>query len=246
MRIQATLTFIFLLTLTPIFHSQSLELINPVTTVTGTLAQIGTTGELEASWSVRNISDSTNTVRAKRVVQSAVAGSTNYFCWGVCFQETTDVSPLGVSVPMAAGTINTSFYAHYRPNGNAGQTAIQYCFFNRYDETDQVCNTVYFCVDQQCVLSAEELSMQNHQLGEFYPNPASGLTTIQYQHKQSDLEGLNIEIYDQSGRLVKSSPLNTQSGVVLFDTHELESGAYVCMIKSRSQYLGVRPLVVVH
>lgn len=222
-------------------NAQSISLIDPINVVSGTLAEIGN-GELEADWSVQNISESTLAVRARRNVGQEVSGSANYFCWGVCFGEEVNVSPTAVNQTMAPGAINNTFYAHYRPNNNAGQTIIEYCFFDANNPADQICQTVNFCVDAECLVGVAE----NTQAGTFtdiYPNPVNGMAKLSYQFI-SRPENAKFKIYNVVGALVKESNIATQSGMILFHSDDFNNGVYVVVLEENGQVVDTQKLVI--
>lgn len=222
-------------------YAQSLSLIDPINVVTGTLVEIGN-GEIEADWSVQNISESTIAVRARRNVIQEVSGSANYFCWGVCFGETVNVSPTSVNQTMAPGDINNTFYAHYRPNGNAGQTIIEYCFFDANNAADQICQTVNFCVDAECLVGVEE-NANKAIFTDIYPNPVNGLAKLSYQFI-SRPENAKFKVFNLVGELVKESNIVTQSGLILFHSDDFNNGVYVVVIEENGQVVDTQKLVI--
>jgi len=221
--------------------SQSLSLIDPVNVVTGTLVEIGN-GELAADWSVQNISETTIAVRARRNVIEEVTGSANYFCWGVCFGETVNVSPTSVNQTMAPGDINNTFYAHYRPNGNAGQTIIEYCFFDANNPSDQICQTVNFCVDAECIVGVEETASAGT-FTNIYPNPVNGMANLTYQFI-SRPENAKFKVYNMVGELVKESNIATQSGMILFHSDDFNNGVYVVVLEENGQVVDTQKLII--
>ncbi len=224
--------------------SQSIGFINPTSQVEGTLASLGPLGELVAEWHVQNISDSFIEVRARRNVISAVQGSTNYFCWGVCFTETTNVSPMSQAQDMNPNQINTSFYAHYKPQGNAGVTTIEYCFFNAANEADQTCQTVQYCVDAACIVGIEETS-NDIQLGEVSPNPVKTIASIPYTISGS-AKNAKFVVYDMVGKVVKESALSNKSGMILINGVEFETGVYLYTIIADGKSVSTKRMIVSH
>jgi hypothetical protein len=222
--------------------AQSLALIEPMTQVNGTVAALGATGELVAEWGVQNISENFLEVRAKRAVQQNVQGAINYFCWGVCFDENTNVSPVSVNQDMNAGDINNTFYAHYRPQNNAGEAIIQYCFFNAADPTDETCQTVTYCVD--CIQSVAEQSL-DIEVGEIYPNPLKGLGSISY-NLPSTPKNAKLFIYNMVGEVVKESTITSKNGVILINGADFESGIYLYSIQMDGKASAMKKLVVAH
>jgi len=211
--------------------AQSLSLIDPVSTVVGTLAELGTNGELVADWSVQNISNNALSVRASRNVISEVAGSENYFCWGVCFTSEVNISPAQIAQQMPAGSTNDTFYAHYRANGYAGQTEVEYCFFDANNTADRSCHRVLYCVDvAECVVSVSELDSESTNL-EIFPNALSGLGKISYSLPLGLRKG-QIDIFSTTGQLVKSVQLNSREGLVLIHGSDFANGTYMVRLSS--------------
>lgn len=214
---------------------------NPVDMVEGTLAEIGQNGELEVAWAMQNISSSSLTVRCRREVLSAVPGSTNYFCWGVCFQESTDVSPVGAAVPMNANAINNSFYGHYKPNGNAGQSTIRYCFFNMDNPADEVCHTVNYCADVACLVGISE--GEQPELSSMSPNPASAMTSFTYRLPKGATDG-RLVIYSLTGAVVRNESLISREGMIMMNAADFANGVYFVTVVADGVASNMQKLVV--
>jgi hypothetical protein len=226
-------------------NAQSLVLIDPVTTVTGTLAELGTTGELVAAWDVQNISDNTLSVRCYRSVVEQVAGSENYFCWGVCFTSATNISPVQAAQVMDAGQINNTFYAHYRANGNPGQTTVKYCFFDNANPGDEACHTVTYCVDmEECVVSVNENVLSGAELGVF-PSVLSGIGKFTYTLPAA-YRTAQMDIFNTAGQQVESVQLNNNNGIVILDGQDFAPGAYIVRVSANGAILGNTRFAVSH
>ncbi|MFN6378371.1 MAG: T9SS type A sorting domain-containing protein [Flavobacteriales bacterium] len=223
-------------------QAQSLTLINPQSMVTGTIADLGASGELVAEWHVQNTSQSNMNVRARRNIISEVDGSLNYFCWGVCFSETVDVSPASVAQAMTAGSINTSFYAHYKPQNNPGETIIQYCFFNNSNPTDETCHTVQYCVDVACILNVDE-NAPELELSELSPNPLKGLGSLQYNFKNQPNQA-KIVIYNMVGQVVQETNINGKNGFILLNGEDFEAGMYLYSIIADGKVMATKRMMV--
>jgi hypothetical protein len=224
--------------------AQQIEFIEPVTTVTGTLAEIGPLGELEAAWGVRNISEETLSWRCRREIVSNVTGATNYFCWGVCFMENTDVSPAGIAVSIGPGEINNSFYAHYKPNNNAGMSTIRYCFFNLDNNAEELCYTVNFCVDAECLVGVEE-KQEVATTTAVKPNPVSDFGAISYNINRH-FNQANLFVYNSVGQVVKQEILQNKQGLLVFDASEFANGLYTYSIAVDGVMSPMQKLVVQH
>jgi hypothetical protein len=224
--------------------AQRIDFVDPINTVTGTLAEIGPLGELEAAWGVKNISEDTLSWRCRREIVSSVAGSTNYFCWGVCFMESTDISPAGIAVSLIPGEINNSFYAHYKPNNNAGMSTIRYCFFNLDDNTEELCYTVNFCVDSECLVGVDEASTAVS-FSAVRPNPVTDFGAISYNINQSFAKA-NLFIFNGVGQVVKQESLQMRNGLLVFNAADLANGVYSYTIQVDGKPAEMQKLVVQH
>lgn len=216
----------FLALSTILSNAQSLSIIEPVNIVTGTVAELGTTGELVAAWDVQNISDNFLEVRASRNVISAVSGSSNYFCWGVCFGAETNISPISTNQDMNGGDINSTFYAHYISAGNPGVTEVEYCFFNSANPSDRTCQSVQYCVDAECIVSVENPTSEI-EFSELYPNPLVGLGSIKYHFNNTPSADTKLVIYNMVGKVVKETRITSKDGVLLINGQDFESGIYL-------------------
>lgn len=224
-------------------NAQSLGLIDPVSEVVGTVAELGASGELVAEWGVENIGDAFIEVRAKRVVLQDVAGSINYFCWGVCFDESTNISPISVNQDMNPGDINHTFYAHYRPQNNAGEAIIKYCFFDSNNQADETCQEVHYCVD--CEQSVGEGNALDVELSEVSPNPVRSLGSISYSF-QTAPENAKLVIYNMVGSVVKETVITAKNGIFLINAADFESGIYLYSIQMDGKASVMKKLVIAH
>ncbi|MFA9220695.1 MAG: T9SS type A sorting domain-containing protein [Sediminibacterium sp.] len=201
--------------------AQSMSLVNPVVQVIGDATTLTGAGEMVAEWPVTNISNVSISLKCSRSVISEVAGTSNYFCWGVCFGETTNVSLIAQTI--LPSDTNHTFYAHYKPLGNPGQTLITYCFFNTANPTDQACQTVSFCYESICPLGVPEENFSKLEL--VGSNPLKGLSFINYQMPQGVTEG-QLMITNTQGELVKKSVVKGNSGSILLNAQDYASGVY--------------------
>jgi len=201
--------------------AQSIELVNPVVQVNGNASTLTGAGEMVAEWPVTNISDVQVAVKCNRNVLSEVPGTSNYFCWGVCYGETTNVSLLSQTI--FANDTNDTFYAHYKPQGNPGETLITYCFFNNDNPFDQACQTVSFCYESLCEISVEEEQSTKFEL--VGSNPLKGLSFINYQLQAGETQG-QLLITNLQGELVKESVVKGNSGSILLNAQDYAAGVY--------------------
>jgi hypothetical protein len=201
--------------------AQSISLVSPMLQVNGNASTLTGAGEMVAEWPVTNISDVQIAVKCTRSIVSEVPGTSNYFCWGVCYGETTNVSLLAQTI--FSNDTNYTFYAHYKPLGNAGETIITYCFFNTANPTDQACQTVSFCYETNCEIGIEE--QQTTKLELSGSNPLRGLSFINYALPAGETEA-QLLVTNLQGELVKESTVRGNSGSILMNAQDFASGIY--------------------
>ena len=201
--------------------AQTMELVNPVAQVNATAATLTGAGEMVAEWPVTNISNASISLKCSRSVVSEIAGTSNYFCWGVCFGETTNVSL--ISQTILPSDTNHTFYAHYKPLGNPGETLITYCFFNTANPSDQACQTVSFCYESVCPISVEE--EQNAKFELVGSNPLKGLSFINYRLHAGETQG-QLLITNLQGELVKKAVVKGNTGSILLNAQDYAAGVY--------------------
>ena len=200
---------------------QSMALVNPVLQVIATASTLTGAGEMVAEWPVTNISNTSISLKCSRSVISEVVGTSNYFCWGVCYGETTNVSLLAQTI--LASDTNHTFYAHYKPLGNPGQTIIRYCFFNTANPTDQACQNVSFCYESDCAMEVSEQNSTKFEL--VGSNPLKGLSFLHYQMPHGVIEG-QLLITNLQGKLVQHNTVKGNSGSILLNAQDYAAGVY--------------------
>lgn len=233
-------TFVFssLLLVSYLGFSQSVELVNPVTNVEATAATLTGSGEMVAEWPVTNITSGAVPIKARREIISEIAGSQNYFCWGVCYDVNTNVSVLSQTIQ--AQDTNFTFYAHYKPLGNIGQTDINYCFFNTSNTTDAACHTVHYCFE--CTVDVAELKPQLLSLDLQGANPIHGLTMMNYQLPTGQNQG-KLVIFDLAGNLVKSAVVKGNAGSVILASEDFVAGIYLIQVQSGKEVSSIKIVV---
>lgn len=208
--------------------AQSVGFDYPMSLVEGTLSNLPT-GELEADWGVINLSASPIALKARRQIINEVSGSSNYFCWGVCYDAATTVSILAQTI--APGDTNHTFYAHYLPEGNAGVTTINYRFYVDGMMSDYAEQAVVFCVDADCTAGIAE-NANNASLKVLGVQPSHGLVSMQYAVTSRNA---SFELWNNQGQLVKRVGIKNNNGQIFLNADELANGAYVIRLLDGDQ-----------
>ncbi|MBX7182831.1 MAG: T9SS type A sorting domain-containing protein [Bacteroidia bacterium] len=168
------------------------------------------------------------TVGAKRKVISAVAGSTNFFCWDVCYLAQVDSS----SGELTIGAHDTlyNFYGHYNGEGNQGICVIEYCFFDIDFPADSACYRANYyggVTGIETLESAKEGAV-------LYPNPTQGQATLKY--KSLPNESYSFALVNMMGQAVKTTELQSGfDGEIPMDLSSVASGIYTYQLCRNGQ-----------
>jgi len=200
--------------------------------------------DMHFAWDVINATDQTIDMRCRREGIYEVPGTVNQFCWGIlCSPFGNGVGYSSEIVTLGPGGITSSFYANYRHNGNAGQSIIKFCYYDNDNIANEFCFEVNLCVDANCVVSVDEKNTPI--LHSLSPNPSSGLTTIQYNLRNSPPGG-KLLIYNMTGVLVKEILLSQSLGMIVIDAADFQNGVYLCNVQAGGALVESTRMVIAH
>ncbi len=209
---------------------QSLELSGlPNTVVVDTKVEIS-----QGALAIKNTSADTLSVRVSREILNEVSGTSNYFCWDLCYPPSVDSSG---SLTIMPDSTSNSFIADYDHQSMVGTTSIKYCFYNANDVSDSVCTIVNFANEVMSV--PEEAFLNNFNL---MPNPAINNVTVSFGFNY--FGNTSFTIYDILGNEVIASELNGTFGSKTFNTSKLQAGVYFYSIKANGDVLKTARLVI--
>ena len=118
------------------------------------------TEEIVIELHVTNTSTEAKDVLARKARINVPEGSSDVFCWGLCFPPFVMIAPEALNI--AAGATNTEFSGHYTSNLIYGQAEIRYSFFDSHNTNDSVYVNVVF-VPSTLTLGAEGAGIQCNQ-----------------------------------------------------------------------------------
>ena len=211
---------------------QSIVPIDPPAVVYGTPSD----NLITVNFDVRNASDSPISTFVKRVQTNVVPGTANYFCWFQCYSPSTDVAPTPLTI--AAGDTVSNFYADYQPNGHAGSSFIDYCFYAENDSTDMTCVTVEFRIGTNSVNETQAIKIGNPQ-----PNPAVDRTIIPFDLRENNQDAALV-VYNILGSEIKRVPVIGTSGNIDLNVSDLQSGVYIYSFYNSNRLLASSRLIV--
>lgn len=195
---------------------------------------------------VKNASDSKlSNVYVRRTINQEVAGTQNYFCFGInCYSPATNESSYAVEID--AVTVNKSFYADYIPDidgtgGHGGLTSVTYEFFDNISLSAPVSakTTIEFH------LSASSISEDKLVFKGPYPNPSSQNAHFEYNLPIS-YSTAKVSIRNLLGVEVESFVLENGSGKKSIDVSSFPSGIYFYTLLADGNMIQSKKMIVKH
>lgn len=169
-----------------------------------------------------------------------VEGALSQFCWGLCYDPLTDVSPQYYLLQAGESSPEAQFSGHYLPQTKIGNTIVQYNFFNMDNIGQSVSMIVKYMGTPAGI--AEE-AMANGTVSDLYPNPATNFVTLDYQ-LTNKVNSAEVKIYNLMGSELKSTSLENNGSKLRLDISELKNGIYFYSILVNNDVYQTKKLVV--
>jgi hypothetical protein len=206
-----------------------------------TITKTGDVNELiVVKLSVKNTTVDTIAVKAKKIENSLVFNSENYFCYaGGCYTPQTYISPGSTKIP--GNTTDTSFSADYSSMGTPGTSTITYVFFNISNTSDSICLKVNFTT----AVGVNENNKSIVTVSEAFPNPASNQVRFNFnlnnQHGQAKISIRNI-----LGACIAELPIQNNETNVMYNTSNLIDGIYFYSLVIDDKTYSSKKLIIKH
>jgi hypothetical protein len=182
---------------------------------------------------VKNVTGSQKSVLCSKQVQSVVPGSSNTFCWGLCFPPTTIVSP--DPQLLDPGVMFTGFSAHYYPTNNTGISLIRYKFEVFHGDSAWI----FVKFNGFTGISSNSLT---YSVSAPYPNPAKNISYVNYSIPSGSKA--IVQIYNICGKIEKQYALTDNNGVLAVNVNDLPSGIYFCSLNVNGKNIKTNRLIV--
>ena len=192
---------------------------------------------IEGDVLVTNISNASKDVKVKRRVISVVSGSTNYFCWTICYGPSQNQSPTAETI--APNTTNSKFHGYCDAYGAGGTSTIMYIFFDSNNPTDSSYVTINY-VDGKFTGLAGISGKGN--VSAIYPNPAKDFARIKvdgYENQQ-----IKAEVYNVLGSKVYVAEMDRNKNYIQLNLTSLPPGVYFYNVTANDKTVTSRKLVI--
>lgn len=190
-------------------------------------------------FTVHNNGSTSIDVMVKKTELSVVPGSTNSFCWDICYPTTTYASAHWVSIASGSSD-STHFSGDYSNYGTLGSSLIRYTFFNRSNANDSVSVIVNFTTTPTAISE----SVFSIEFSNAYPNPASNFVNFNY-----NLQGTSsaeFVITDLLGSELYRAELENENNKLMIDVASFNAGVYFYSLRVDGKMQFTRKLIVRH
>jgi len=176
--------------------------------------------ELVAEMGIKNVSTTAISAKLRKFEVDVISGTTNTFCWGLCFPPFVFESPSALVIEPNA--ICDEFSGHYNPNNIFGVSIMRYSVY----DVDHPTDSAYFFVEFNAgTVGLTDYTNDKLSFSNPYPNPAKSQTSFNYVLPAGPTDA-SIRIHNLLGAVVKEVQLVGQSGKVTINVNDLNDGVY--------------------
>jgi hypothetical protein len=189
---------------------------------------------------VTNHSSVALNVKVKKTIHAGdtLTGTTNTFCWGVCYPPNIYISPYSRTIE--AGATSDDFDGDYSPLGIIGMSTIMYTFFIEETPTDSVAVIVEFKASPTAV--QEEL-LDKITFSNAYPNPSAEQVSFDYNLPE-EISQAQLSISSILGAQVKQVTVTSSGNTVRIPVYDLQEGVYFYTLKADGKNLVTRKMII--
>lgn len=220
------LTFLF-----QVSFGQNLAFVHAEPTITG-----NDTDLVSIKLHVKNIGTVSQTVYAKRKIQTLIKGQQSYFCFGAtCYPPSVNKST--DKITLAPGNEDSTLKTYCNPRGSAGTSIINYCVITE-NNSDSVCITLtYNQLPTGIIYNSNKLFVNA------FPNPATNEVTLLYNTEKS-YSSKELVIADLAGKIIANIRVDESEGITNIATNDYPNGVYVCRLMADGAPIAFTKLVI--
>ncbi|MBK7384598.1 MAG: T9SS type A sorting domain-containing protein [Flavobacteriales bacterium] len=185
------------------------------------------------------------TVNVRRYEVWPVAGSFDFFCWGVCnLPVSSGTHPTWLSqdaVDMAPAISYNNFHAYYQPMGNTSTTSrFRFVWFDTANPNGP--DSSWVDLDHCGFVGLEELNNTNGL--SIWPSPSDGQDVQVSFNLDRNQVGTRVVLYNVLGEPVHQVAVQGRQGRVVLPTGVLVPGVYFANLERQGRMLTTRRLVI--
>ena len=192
---------------------------------------------LQENIKIRNLTDSQLDVMIEKEIIEELPGSSNWFCFGLCYLPEIFVSSFPVPVlPQSLSDEPFSFHFLF-DEGVVGRTCVRVYAYARSNPDERI--SLSFVANNVTNVAENYLS-----LGHAYPNPAS--SQVHFDYKTDNNSNVNVVVYNLLGQEVKSQFVNGSQNHISIAVDDMQSGIYFCRFSVNGEVVKTEKFIVKH
>lgn len=200
-----------------------------------------TATEIDFRAVVHNNLDNGINFKVRRNQIEVVDGTSNQYFWaGVLNAPSMDESDKYLFVPAGGESEEGAFYGRYIPSSKMGTSTIEYTFFNKDNEAQNVKVLVKYWASPDGI--AED-AMQGGSISDIYPNPATNTVNLDY-NIPAGLNSAKVIIVNLLGAVVKEAGVERSENKLTMDVSGLESGIYFYSVLVNDDVYKTKKLII--
>jgi len=194
---------------------------------------------LTAHAEIINNGPNTLDVLCERYLENLTPNHFSYFCWIVCYDTSTDISPTPITLGPGAST--NTFEGWLVPSNLPGHDEVTYRYYDQSGNSDTLYLTFTYDFGPTGIRNVQASKYSLNIVG---PNPASTNTTFSYTISGGK-QGVLL-ISNLLGSKVSEIRLNGKSNTQTVPVSELKSGIYMCSLIVDGSIVSSKKLIVSH
>jgi hypothetical protein len=189
---------------------------------------------------VHNNSDNGINVMVRRTEIDIVAETQNNFKWGFDYPPQIDESTSPRLIFKDSQSADDEFIGYYDPNSKMGTSTIEYMFFNKDNEGQNVKVVVKYWTSPDGI--AED-AMKHGAISDIYPNPATNTINLDYVFS-NDVNSASVSILNLLGAVVKEAAIDRNANKFTLDVSELQAGIYFYTVLVNKDVYQTKKLII--
>ncbi|MGM0567215.1 MAG: T9SS type A sorting domain-containing protein, partial [Bacteroidota bacterium] len=192
---------------------------------------------VKARVNIRNDDEIPIDIKVRRVENSLIPETDNYFCWGACFGSSVDTST--ISLTIEPGEVSEEFYGDYLHEGHEGTSSVSYYFYDERNPENETGIEIHYKVESTGIEDLDAIKEL-----QVFPVPADRFLKFRINWKQNP-ENAQINIFDRTGKVILTKPVDNAQETKI-NTAKLKNGIYFYSITEQNKVIATDKFVVAH
>jgi|GEM_PF-2450307 len=175
------------------------------------------------------------TILVNRISQSMSVNHETYFCWFECYDPSTSLSPVPITLQPGESTIN--FHGYVTPHSVAGQDTVTYAFYDQNGNSDTLLITLTYDFIHDGI---NELSALKNSLSIFVGDNK----TASINYTCNSISHSKIQISNILGTIVKEVNLSEKASSLKVSLDGIGQGIYFCNLMADDKIAASKKFII--